>query len=284
MVILQHPENKSTIFKALSHPLRRDIIIILAENGSMGFTELQSTLSKKNNKKIQVGGIYHHMGLLEHLVNQDSQDRSWSLNSLGEYAYDMMDSVIPTKSKVQPKDSKIVTGIFTIFAPKKLFEFVIKTKFLFLGWEIVFFVIFAYFCSQTKLTLVAFFFNDSNFDSDILLSFLSILISLFAFSLVVIIIINIMVQKSLSLDDILIIILFNGLAILPLSIFPLMIFLNIFTVSDNISLSIAVILQLWTIIIVARGISIQFKTSLEKGALISLISIYVMILFGLFLS
>ncbi len=76
----QLDENRTEIFKALSHPLRQDMILILADRqiDGIGFTALQKELNRSQNrtKSVQVGTIYHHIGLLGDLVTQNEKSKS----------------------------------------------------------------------------------------------------------------------------------------------------------------------------------------------------------------
>ena len=69
---------------------------------------------------------------------------------------------------------------------------------------------------------------------------------------------------------------------MPLGLFPFLVFVQILNLNTPmIPLIVAVLLQIWVIILTARGISVQFLIRMEKSGIISLISIYIMVLIGL---
>jgi SNF family Na+-dependent transporter len=73
-----------------------------------------------------------------------------------------------------------------------------------------------------------------------------------------------------------------GISLLPLGIFPILVLAQITSLDQRgLPLMIAVLSQLWVIILSARGISVQFFIRMERAGIISLISIYAMVLLGL---
>ncbi|MHA2075881.1 MAG: hypothetical protein ACW97X_14770 [Candidatus Hodarchaeales archaeon] len=69
---------------------------------------------------------------------------------------------------------------------------------------------------------------------------------------------------------------------MPLGIFPILVLAQITSLDQRgLPLMIAVLSQLWVIILSARGISVQFFIRMERAGIISLISIYAMVLLGL---
>ena len=147
----QHDENLTEIFKALSHPLRQDIIHILAERhqiGGMGFTALQNELNRGSSRKkpVQVGTIYHHIGLLGNLLHQSEGSKSWTLSERGLFAFNLLTSSQDRNQFLSQGDlqqrSRFVF-VVDILAPPSIFFYIKRSITLFIGWQILFFLIFA---------------------------------------------------------------------------------------------------------------------------------------------
>ncbi|MHA2153783.1 MAG: hypothetical protein ACXABU_00450 [Candidatus Hodarchaeales archaeon] len=287
-----HDKDVTEIFKALSHPIRQQIILILAEsheNQGVGFTVLQSLLnSKKSSKPIQVGSIYHHIGLLGSLLEQ-TPEKAWILSKSGWFAYNLLDSTQDRTeflNKGDLKKSSPLSNIWNILAPSSLFFFVKNSLLMFIGWLILFFLLFAGVTAESESVLVFLFFNAVNSDSNYFLSLLSILFSWFVLSAVTILITKIQLrEKTILFKDILSISTLLGISLLPLAIIPILAIINLINIqTENIfSLSGAILLQIWVIILSARAISVYFIVRLDRAAIVSIISVYIMVLLGLLL-
>ncbi|MFW9997972.1 MAG: hypothetical protein ACFFD4_38375, partial [Candidatus Odinarchaeota archaeon] len=169
----QEVENLTEIFKALSHPLRQDIILILAEYSNLGFTALQKELKKTYTKPVQVGSIYHHISLLGDLVVQETESKSWLLSEQGWFAYNLLTSSKDRNQFLKRGDlesKSIFSLLWRILAPPELFLYAKKSLFLFLGWQIIFFSLFAFITAQTSLVLVFVFFHELNPEKNAMLS------------------------------------------------------------------------------------------------------------------
>ena len=135
----KHPdENLTEIFKALSHPLRQDIIHILAERqqiGGIGFTALQNELNQGSSRKkpVQVGTIYHHIGLLGDLLNQNDESKSWTLSERGLFAINLLTSSQDRNQFLTQGDLKQRSPfslIWEILAPPSIFFFIKKVIYI----------------------------------------------------------------------------------------------------------------------------------------------------------
>ncbi|MFX0013169.1 MAG: hypothetical protein ACFFB2_05015 [Promethearchaeota archaeon] len=290
----QADENLTEIFKALSHPLRQDIIIILAEHQEfedIGFTSLQNELnkSKTRNKPVQVGTIYHHINLLGDLITQDEGSKSWMLSERGWFAHNLLTSSQDRNQFITQSDfiqKYPFSLIWKILAPPRFFFFVKKSIVLFIGWQILFFLLFAFFTAQADLVLVFVFYSDVNPNKNILISLGSILLSWFVFTFLVLVLSKYLLRKKyLSLEDVMTMAVFLGVSILPLGLFPLLVVIDVFDLSQSfLPLALAIILQLWVILLSTRAISVQFFARMERAGIVSLISIYIMVLLGILLS
>ncbi len=280
------------IFKALSHPIRQQIILILAnshERQGVGFTALQSFLnSNRQAKKIQVGSIYHHIGLLGSLLTQTSE-KAWILSESGWFAHNLLNSTQDKSeflTKGDLKKSSPASYIWNILAPSSLFFFVKKSILMFIGWLILFFLLFAIVTAESQSVLVFLFFNAVNNKNDFLLSLISVLISWVVLSLVTIFIAKIHLRdKSVVFKDIIPLSTLLGISLFPLSIIPILAIFNVIDIQTENVLSLlgAIILQLWVIILSARAISVYFIIRLDRAAIVSIISVYILVLLGLLL-
>ncbi|MFX0182403.1 MAG: winged helix-turn-helix domain-containing protein [Candidatus Hodarchaeota archaeon] len=288
---MQTDENLTETFKALSHPLRQDIILILAErqSGTIGFTALQKELNYKRNKAVQVGTIYHHVKLLGDIIHQDESSKSWILSEKGWFAYNLLTSSQDRNQFIKQGDLEqrnLISLIWRILAPPELFFLAKKSFLLFLGWELIFFLIFALITAQANLVLFfVFFISDFNTNRNIFLSLGSILLSWILFTVITLILSKqLLGKKTFTFEDVWALMIFLGISLLPLSLFPLLVLSSIFDMSQQIvPLGIAVVLQFWVILLTARSISVQFFVRGERAVIVSLISIYLMVIMGLIL-
>ncbi|MFX0124675.1 MAG: hypothetical protein ACFFAE_13680 [Candidatus Hodarchaeota archaeon] len=290
----QPDENLTEIFKALSHPLRQDIIYILADRHQLdgiGFTALQNELNRRsfNKKPVQVGTIYHHIGLLGDLLNQDDQSKSWSLSERGLFAYNLLKSSQDRNQFLAQGDLKQRSPFLLIWeflAPPSIFFFIKRSITLFIGWQILFFLLFAFITAQADLVLIFLFYSDINPKKDILISLGSIMLSWMIFTILVLLLSRqLLPKKILTLEDVMTIAVLLGMSLLPLGIFPLLVITNIIDITQHFTpLALAIILQLWVILLSARAISVQFFVRMERAGIVSLISIYIMVLLGVLLA
>ncbi|UCG90163.1 MAG: helix-turn-helix transcriptional regulator [Candidatus Heimdallarchaeota archaeon] len=290
----QPDENLTEIFKALSHPLRQDIIFILAERQQMegiGFTALQNELNQSQSRKkpVQVGTIYHHISLLSDLLTQSEESKSWKLSERGWFAYNLLTSSQDRTQFLSQGDlerTSPLSIVWRILAPPRLFFFAKKSIALFIGWQILFFLLFAFITAQADLVLIFVFYSTLNPQKDVLVSLGSILLSWAIFTLLVLVLSKQLLRKqTLTFEDTVTIAIFLGICLLPLGIFPLLVLVNIFDLTQSfIPLALAILLQLWVILLAARAISVQFIVRMERAGIISLISIYIMVLLGVLLS
>lgn len=72
------------IYSRLGHPLRQQMIKLLAERGKIGFTELKAHFSSES-----VGTIYHHLDALGGLISQDPR-KKYFLTPSGWVAYELI--------------------------------------------------------------------------------------------------------------------------------------------------------------------------------------------------
>jgi len=289
---LYEEKEVTEIFKALSHPIRQQIILILAnshENQGMGFTSLKQSLNSSiKGKAIQVGSIYHHIGLLGSLLTQTSS-KTWILSESGWFAHNLLQSTQDRTKFLKEGDlnkSSPVSLIWHILAPSRLFISIKKSIGLFVGWLIIFFLGFAGLTAMAHSVLVFLFFSPTNVDMDFTVSLLSILLSWLAFSIITFLVSKFLLkEKSVRIKDLFTMSIFLGVSLLPLGVFPAITVIQIIDIQSQtlLSLSLVILLQLWVIILSARAISIYFFIRLERATIVSVVSVYIMVLCGLIL-
>jgi len=283
-------ENLIDIFKALSHPLRQEIIEILANYQQIGYTNLQIELNRDPTKKkiVQVGTIYHHIGLLGDLVIQNENTKTWSLSDRGWIAHNLLTNSQNGKTYLEKGDQfkpTFLTFIWKIFAPSKLFLIAKESLILFTGWLIIFLAFFGFITSDTGLILVFVFFNEGNPTKQIWISLGSIILSWITFTLLILLLSKKMIpSRRIVFQDLITLFVFLGIALLPLTIFPIIMKIGLFTLNQKIfPLTLATLLQLWVILLTARGLSVLFFIRMDQAGLISLIATYLMVILGLIL-
>jgi len=281
---------RAELFKSLSHPIRQDIILILAEQQKVGFTALQNELNRnyEGKKTVQVGTIYHHVKLLGNLIKHDEKSKSWVLSDKGWSAYNLLTSNQERDRLLEKGDmgqSSIISTLWRILAPPEVFFFAKKSFLLFLGWQLIFILTFAVLTANAHLVLFfVFFISDLNPNKDIIISLVSILLSWLLFTVITLVLSRQLLKRKITLEDALAIAIFLGVSILPLGIFPVLVLTSIFDVSQQfIPLGLAIILQFWVILLAARGISVQFFVRGERAGIVALIAIYIMVVLGLIL-
>ncbi len=286
----QFDENLTEIFKALSHPLRQEIIEILANHQQIGYTSLQTELNRDPSKKknVQVGTIYHHISLLGDLVIQNENTKTWSLSDRGWIAHKLLTKSHNGKTYLEKGDQfkpTFLTYIWKIFAPTKLFLIAKESLILFTGWFIIFLAFFSFITSDTGLVLVFVFFNEVNSTNQLWISLGSIILSWITFTFLILLLSKKMVSnRKIVHHDLITLFIFSGIALLPLTIFPIIMKIGIFTLQEKvISLALATLLQLWVILLTARGLSVLFFIRMDQAGLISLIATYLMVILGLIL-
>jgi len=104
--------------RVVNHPVRARIIELLGEKGSLGWKELSDDVG------VKTGALYHHLDVLEGLVQRDSSKR-YSLTSAGRIVYSRtsesrtIDSVKKAASEIKQEGaSRRLAG--SILAPRSL--------------------------------------------------------------------------------------------------------------------------------------------------------------------
>ncbi len=116
-------EISDEIYKALSNPIRRKILRMIKDHGTISFSDLI------NKIQLEVGTFYYHLDALEPLINQTSE-RLYQLSSLGQDVLEIMHQMDrQTIRKHQPHQRSIAimrSLLYQIIVPSSLFQYVAK--------------------------------------------------------------------------------------------------------------------------------------------------------------
>jgi len=112
------------IYAALSHPIRKAIVDLMAKNGRVGFRDLKDKLN------VSVGTLYYHIDTLGDLVTQDKK-RKYVLTEKGKLALKIFASSQETLQdrgiKVEKPPQTLFNRISSIVLPKHLFAYLSST-------------------------------------------------------------------------------------------------------------------------------------------------------------
>ena len=132
----QQQEASDEIFKAINHPLRRQILYVIKERGTVSFSELIEEM------QLEVGTFYYHLDLLKPLIMQ-TEERHYQLSPTGMDVFDIMrqlEQSRPHQKTKHPLLQKLEKGLKQIIAPSALFRHIAKRprRFLFEAVVLVF--------------------------------------------------------------------------------------------------------------------------------------------------
>lgn len=271
-------EELADLFKALSHPLRQAILLHIAENGQVSSSELFDHL------KCQSGTLYHHLKLLTTpgLLVQE-KGKSYSLSEIGWKSVHILDKELNIQSsheKVTEEEKQAINylnkSMFNIIAPKRIFEKIWQDPYFFSTPIILLILLFGYLNSITNIRLMFFFFEIQN--DDFFLSTVYIVFSLISITVVPLIVGYFLYPNHWKKKIPFSAPIMAGIALIPLILFPIIAMFDIFVIAgSHFQLAVTIILQSWSTIIIGRMINISFKVSWERGILVSIISIYILL-------
>ncbi|MCK4243356.1 helix-turn-helix transcriptional regulator [Candidatus Bathyarchaeota archaeon] len=112
------------IYAALSHPIRKTIVDLMAKNERIGFRDLKEELN------VSVGTLYYHLDTLGDLITQDKK-RKYILTDKGKLAIKIFTSSKETLEDMGIKEKTphvtLFNRITSIVLPKQLFAFISST-------------------------------------------------------------------------------------------------------------------------------------------------------------
>ncbi|HEV2226163.1 MAG TPA: helix-turn-helix domain-containing protein [Nitrososphaerales archaeon] len=260
--------------KVLGHPLRIRIIELLATKGPISWKELSKELGTST------GALYHHIDMLERLVDQDSS-KKYVLTKFGfnVHAYLKSHSASRDAAGLSQliKRRSAASVIQSLLIPRSIVYFLTSSKprsaAILTGASIIDFLLVGF--SRSQVMLLSFSPSQS-----LLLSFESLggsLLSLTAISYIGVRLIRVKASVLVLLSS-------ASLALLPLAAFSL--FLRVLVSSGslgpfadrNVLTLVFALLQGWSACIAGAGISVASGLRVEKALLVSLALLYVTVL------
>lgn len=98
---ISEPDTEKSVFLALGHEFRREIIKLIGGKGSAGFSEIKALL------KVSTGTVYHHLDVLQALIQQNEQ-KKYIFTELGQYAYNLIKSSSESVNKWNENSSSFL--------------------------------------------------------------------------------------------------------------------------------------------------------------------------------
>ncbi|MEM3617051.1 MAG: winged helix-turn-helix domain-containing protein [Candidatus Bathyarchaeia archaeon] len=263
-------EDLSRYYALLKDPARRKIIEILGTQEKVGFKELREALG------LGVGTVYYHLDMLSDFLEQDKQ-RKYRLNAKGQMLYRVLkEGSIPANLGISETLSNHAAKwlfLSPLFAktikPLRLLPF--SLLILFLG---------AYGAAAARLEPALFFYFEysTRSSTSTIALFIFNWIGLFLFTEALAFTLFKRTGNELQLFTCI------GLAALPLAIFPYIYIavpealsgFNLYYIEiEMIRQAILIVLQIWSLLLVSAAVCYGKGIRLDKGIIISLISIYI---------
>ncbi len=260
---------------ALGHEIRRKILKIIGDNGFSSFSVFKKQIQSST------GTIYHHLDVMKEFIIQDKK-KKYYLTHLGEHAYQILSNNIESIEIVSKQDEKAEFNkenrLVDYFLFKKLFD---------------------YFSSQTKKSIIILFgillsisiLSGIN-NLQIFLFFIregSVEEQLFYYFIIDSITIFISYFILICTTEILSYIIFNNhnnwekfFNILSITYLPILIYLGIYTILNLVFSTIAplffdillLLFQVWSMILLAKVISMVKLVKFERGLLLAILIDY----------
>lgn len=265
------------LYGIVSHPLRRQVVELLGDEGPMGFTQI------KNRLDARVGTLYYHFDMLAGLVAQDSQKR-YALTEAGKDAYRKLRSPEYVRSTGILADSlpSTQTGVekgLRFLFPARLLSSIQSMSLLAVALAAVVLGLGAFSTYQAGLETVALFLNPSSQSPPLLgLGFLGNWLLVYAVTD------GIATLVFRRKGEHLVLLLGTAYALVPMLVFvawwDLATALTLQAPGlTTIALSriVLVLAQAWSLALLARIVSVLKGLRLDKAAVISLVIAYLSI-------
>ncbi len=238
---------ESDIFKALSHPKRREILKFIAQRGSVSYSELTEIEPK-------LGVLYHHLRLLGDLIYQD-KNKLYHLTEKGQKAYEFLETFF-----LEPSEK----SIHTVLTPRPFIERIEGRVYSVV--LLVLLILTSYIWALQDDFVPVFLFI-----APIVTHYIppwSIAITTwFLSSLLIVVVIRVAFQHYCSLFDLLV---KSSPSFIILNMFPIIVLL---VSSETILFVFYFILQLFAILFMVSAVSVAGRINLRKAAL-SVISLH----------
>ncbi len=262
-------------YVALGHDVRRKILKIIGDNGFSSFSVFKKQIQSST------GTIYHHLDVMKELIIQDKK-KKYHLTHLGEHAYQILNNNLESIEIVSKQDEKTnfnkENRLYDYFLFKKIFDyFSTETKRSIL---ISFGILLAIgiLSGINNLQIFLFFIREVQVGEQLFYYFIIDSITIFISYLILI-----------YTTEILSYIIFNNhnnwkkfLNILTIPYIPILIYLGIFSILNLIFPNIdplffdilLLLFQVWSMILLAKAISIVKIVKFERGLLLAILIDY----------
>ncbi|MHA1616138.1 MAG: winged helix-turn-helix domain-containing protein [Candidatus Njordarchaeales archaeon] len=245
------------VFKALSHPKRREIIRIIAKKGAVSYKELAKLEPKP-------GVLYHHLKLLKGLVYQD-ENKLYRLTNSGYKALELMETFF-----IEPKES----FPHNILTPRGFLER-LEGRNYYLLFLLLYALSYIVWFFDPRYTLI--FLLVVPFEASVLVSSIIPVISWLASTLVLSIITRLVFQRFVNIPD------------LALKTLPTYLLLNILgllmgSITNKLALEILyIVFEAYALLLIISAVSVVARISLRKSALVVIPLHYASLIIYLFL-
>ncbi len=265
-------EDSFHIYRALNHPLRKRIIELLAEKGSMSFTEFKNTLD------VRVGTLYYHFDALSRLISQNEQKR-YALTPLGQRAYQLSRSEEYTTAQpleIPKSQSGPRAYVKNLFLPSGFFSYVYASPKVGIALGLLVISFGSWISFQSRLVPILFFFDRAPTTSQEIfapLGFVGSWLGVFVLS-------DLMARglfQRRGEDHLLLI--GTAFSFAPAILFPLAVYLDQLLGprllrDPTAARALLAILQAWSIVILSYAVSLSKGLRIDKAAIISLVVAY----------
>jgi DNA-binding transcriptional ArsR family regulator len=283
-MVKEEPGEIARIYKALGHPYRKRIIEIIGGEGKSSFTEL------RDNLKISVGALYHHIDTLGDLITKDDQHK-YILTERGKLAYEFLKSGGEQLSSIslaalqKPKGAwtNFLAGFQRAFPLRRLFLRISAKPFQYLPITATIIALGAWIAARAGLEFTLIFPDSQTIVSSTLIATYFVVSWLILFGLCDLLATFLFKRRGGNLS----LLVGSSFSLLPLILFSgLWYLMKIFGLS-LIQTAVPVLLILFqalTIGIMSAAISLSKGVRTEKAALVSFIVTYINIAYILFRS
>lgn len=260
----------------MGHELRRKIIKIIGENDFSSFTTLKKEL------RVSTGTIYHHLDSLSQLIEQ-REDKKYYLTDLGVHAYNSLknniETIISPNFSSREFNSPILKGLMFL-TPNQLINYTENKKLYSFLVSLIILIIGAILCGLNNLFPIFLFFGESPLNSGLNSSiFLGVFyfINFFVYALLIESICRLFYKRKENWDKLFI---SFGIIYFPLVLYLMIHLIFILTdyiifpiigIIDNIIL---ILLQVWSLWILAYNLIVNKGLKVENALIISFLLHY----------
>ncbi len=270
-------EDSFHIHRALNHPLRKRIIELLGEKGSMSFTSFKNTLN------VRVGTLYYHFDALSRLISQDEQKR-YVLTPLGQRAYELSRSeelAWPSHVRIRRERSGFTSYVRNVFFPSGFFSYIYAKPKVGISLALAVVAFGSWLSFAARLDPLLFFFDRSPAEQ---LAFIPVE---FVAGWLTVFVLSELIARGLfqRRGDAFLLLIGTAFSFAPVLLFPMARFLDVslglrspLTADPTAARALLAVLQAWAIVVLSYAVSISKGLRVDKAAVVSVVVAYANIL------